>query len=76
MILIYIVIASLSGPEVKVNESIPFTEINLCKLYVTRNQTDMLDSARRVYGETPITEMGCVSMNKRELQPMYYYNKI
>ena len=76
MILIYIIIASLSGSDVKVNQSIPFNSMMECKTYVSKNQTNMMDSANRAYGKVNITEMGCVNMNKRELQPMFYYNKI
>ena len=73
MILIYIIIASLSGSDVKVNQSIPFNSMMECKTYVSKNQTNMIDSANRAYGKVDITEMGCVSMNSRVLQPMFYF---
>ena len=73
MILIYIIIASLSGSDVKVNQSIPFNSMMECKAYVSKNQTNMIDSANRAYGKVNITEMGCVSMNSRKLQPMFYF---
>ena len=73
MIFIYIIIASLSGSDVKVNQSIPFTNMMECKAYVSKNQTNMIDSANRAYGKVNIVEMGCVSMNSRKMQPMFYF---
>ncbi len=73
MIFIYIVIASLSGSDIKVNQSIPFTNMMECKAYVSKNQTNMIDSANRAYGKVDITEMGCVSMNSLVLQPVFYF---
>lgn len=73
MILIYIVIAALSGSEVKVNESIPFTSMNDCKSYVSENQTNMLESASRAYGNITITEMGCANYKTRKLEPVVFF---
>ena len=73
MIYIYIIIASLSGSDVKDNQSIPFTNMLECKTFLSKNQTNMIDSANRAYGKVDITEMGCVSMNSRVLQPMFYF---
>ena len=73
MILIYIVIAALSGSEIKVNESIPFSQMHECKAFVTKNQNSMLESAGRAYGNVKITEMGCVDYNNRKLEPVVFF---
>jgi len=69
MILIYIIIASLSGSEVKVNQSIPFVHMHECKQFISENQSNMLSSASRAYGKVTITEMGCVDMYNPVLEP-------
>lgn len=74
MILIYIVIASLSGSEIKVNKSIPFSDLTECKSYVTKNANSTLNSAGRAYGNPKISEMGCVSISSRELEPVFYFD--
>ena len=74
MILIYIVLASLSGGDVKVNESKPFANMIECKSYVTKNAKDTLASAGRAYGNKKIIEMGCVSMSSLKLQPVFYFD--
>ena len=74
MILIYIVLASLSGGDVKVNESITFANMIECKSYVNKNANDTLASAGRAYGNKKIIEMGCVSMSSLKLQPVFYFD--
>ena len=74
MILIYIVIASLSGSEIKVNESKTFVNMMECKSYVTKNATSTLNSAGRAYGNPKISEMGCVSMSSKKLEPVFYFD--
>ena len=49
MILIYIIIASLSGSEIKVNQSIPFMHMHECKKFISENQSNMLSSASRAW---------------------------